>query len=740
MFSKKKSKKLDISAPTNFQHRVHTGYDDKSNKFLGLPKQWTSLVGETAGNQSPYRPKAMVLPNDVLDTSYESSTHSQTGGFRIANGVHQQPENQSNTIYPTPAPSSGILKRPPAPAGGPGAYYGQQQNLPPHPHQNQQIQQQNYEQFPIRPTSNQNHHNPNQNRPPYVHQQQDRPPYVQHQGHPHQQVPNFRLPLSSHHGHPQGQVPPGPPSQQIPMNNLQHHQQQLNSIPYIRQPPSYQGPPPPPGPPVGPGGGPQPKLSNNTSFENDVAYDPDMVRAMNLSRAQALAQKQNHQQHLIVNMSRYPPRPYSGSQGSPASSASSDVPLPTRQPTHYPPGPPMADPMDYQIYGTSSGMGVTDPPPDPPPPRPQKPSSPSPPQLQPARQLPAPPEIPKNHGQEMVQETAYTETDIEVDLIEPKKENNSGNSDSSSSRGNSLSHEQFRNALQMVVCPGDPRDHLEDFVKIGEGSTGIVCIAKDKNTRYEVAVKRMDLKRQQRRELLFNEVVIMRDYKHENIVQMYDSYLVEDELWVVMELLRGGALTDIVTHARLDEEQIATVCKQCLKAMAYLHSQGVIHRDIKSDSILLASDGQVKLSDFGFCAQVSPDLPKRKSLVGTPYWMSPEVISRLPYGPEVDVWSLGVMVIEMIDGEPPYFNEPPLQAMRKIRDMPPPRLKNPQRASPRLLGFIDKMLIRDPSQRATAAELLHHPFLKIAGPSSTVLLPLIQQIESSASQSNHLHN
>ena len=108
----------------------------------------------------------------------------------------------------------------------------------------------------------------------------------------------------------------------------------------------------------------------------------------------------------------------------------------------------------------------------------------------------------------------------------------------------------------------------------------------------------------------------------------------------------------------------------------------------------------MKLSDFGFCAQVSPDLPKRKSLVGTPYWMSPEVISRLPYGPEVDVWSLGklviyfchhktfhnfifagVMIIEMIDGEPPYFNEPPLQAMRKIRDMPPPRLKNTQRVS-----------------------------------------------------------
>ncbi|XP_072130553.1 serine/threonine-protein kinase PAK 4 [Mobula birostris] len=286
-----------------------------------------------------------------------------------------------------------------------------------------------------------------------------------------------------------------------------------------------------------------------------------------------------------------------------------------------------------------------------------------------------------------------------------------------------VSHEQFRAALQIVVDPGDPRTYLDNFIKIGEGSTGIVCIATVKTTGKLVAVKKMDLRKQQRRELLFNEVVIMRDYHHENVVEMYNSYLVDDELWVVMEFLEGGALTDIVTHTRMNEEQIATVCLSVLKGLAVLHAQGVIHRDIKSDSILLTHDGRVKLSDFGFCAQVSKDVPRRKSLVGTPYWMAPELISRMPYGPEVDIWSLGIMVIEMVDGEPPYFNEPPLKAMKMIRDNLPPKLKNGQKVSPLLKGFLDRLLVRDPSQRALASELLKHPFLSKAGhPSCIVLL------------------
>uniref|UniRef100_A0A8C9X8L3 non-specific serine/threonine protein kinase n=1 Tax=Sander lucioperca TaxID=283035 RepID=A0A8C9X8L3_SANLU len=289
-----------------------------------------------------------------------------------------------------------------------------------------------------------------------------------------------------------------------------------------------------------------------------------------------------------------------------------------------------------------------------------------------------------------------------------------------------VTHEQFKAALQMVVDKGDPRSYLENFVKIGEGSTGVVCIATEKHSGRQVAVKMMDLRRQQRRELLFNEVVIMRDYQHRNVVEMFKSALVEEELWVIMEYLQGGALTNIVSETRLSEEQIATVCEAVLQALAYLHSQGVIHRDIKSDSILLTLDGRVKLSDFGFCAQISKDIPKRKSLVGTPYWMAPEVISKSPYGTEVDVWSMGIMVVEMVDGEPPYFSETPVAAMKRLRDELAPTVRNVSQISPVLKDFLDRMLTREPLERASATDLLEHPFLLQSG-SPQCLVPLVEQ-------------
>uniref|UniRef100_A0A0R3RH68 non-specific serine/threonine protein kinase n=1 Tax=Elaeophora elaphi TaxID=1147741 RepID=A0A0R3RH68_9BILA len=277
-----------------------------------------------------------------------------------------------------------------------------------------------------------------------------------------------------------------------------------------------------------------------------------------------------------------------------------------------------------------------------------------------------------------------------------------------------LSSDEFRAALKMVVSSGDPRADLTNYVQIGEGSTGTVVTADQISTGRKIAVKKMNILKQQRRELLFNEVLIMRDYEHPNIVEVYGSYLVGDELWVLMEYMEGGALTDIITQMRIDEPTIATICVQCLKALEYLHSKGVVHRDIKSDSILLTKNGVAKISDFGFCGQLSVDIPQRRSLVGTPYWMSPEVISRLPYGTEADIWSLGIMVIEMVQGEPPLFNVQPLQAMKMIRDNAPPKITETVNVSPELASFISQMLVRDVRQRATASLLLKHKFLSKA--------------------------
>ena len=193
-----------------------------------------------------------------------------------------------------------------------------------------------------------------------------------------------------------------------------------------------------------------------------------------------------------------------------------------------------------------------------------------------------------------------------------------------------------------------------------------------------------------------------------------------------MECMSAGCLTDIVTQICMDEGRMATVCRQVLLALQYLHNNNIIHRDIKSDNVLLNMDGSVKLIDLGFCCKnTNADHNSKKgTLVGTSYWMAPEVITCQHYTTKLDIWALGILTIEMIEGEPPYFKETPMWALYLITVNGKPKVSNKQRINDSLLKFLDRCLEVDVNERASASDLLHHAFIKLAKPLET-LYPLI---------------
>jgi len=275
------------------------------------------------------------------------------------------------------------------------------------------------------------------------------------------------------------------------------------------------------------------------------------------------------------------------------------------------------------------------------------------------------------------------------------------------------------------------RDPTKDFQlveKLGEGSYGSVWKAIHMKTGTTTAVKRVPVENDL--DEILNEIKIMKQCRSPYIISYYGSYFKDSELWIVMEYCGAGSVSDLmrITDKTLSEEQIAVVFKDALKGLVYLHSLRKIHRDIKAGNILLNDKGEGKLADFGVSGQLSDTMAKRQTVIGTPFWMAPEVIQEVGYDVKADIWSLGITAIEMAEGKPPYSNIHPMRAIFMIPSRPPPKFTEPDKWTADFNDFIAKCLSKNPEQRPSASDIIKHAYITKAKTSS-ILLPLVDEAD-----------
>ncbi|XP_059729172.1 serine/threonine-protein kinase PAK 3-like [Haemorhous mexicanus] len=256
---------------------------------------------------------------------------------------------------------------------------------------------------------------------------------------------------------------------------------------------------------------------------------------------------------------------------------------------------------------------------------------------------------------------------------------------------------------------------------------GDVCRALINATGGEVAIKKINLQGLRKKELKVNELTVMKMNRNPSLVNYLESYLLGEELWLVMEYMDGGTLSDIISKTHLSEDETGAISRECLRGLDFLHSNHVIHQDVKSGNILFRTDGSVKLADFGLFAQLTSEQSRQSSVASTPGWMAPEVLTGQPYGPKVDIWSFGIVGIEMVEREVPYWNATPVLAKLLTARGERPRLRQPNRFSPCLRDFLSCCLQRDEARRWSAKELLQHPFVTSAKPAS-ILGPLVSSV------------
>ncbi|CAD6185462.1 unnamed protein product [Caenorhabditis auriculariae] len=274
-----------------------------------------------------------------------------------------------------------------------------------------------------------------------------------------------------------------------------------------------------------------------------------------------------------------------------------------------------------------------------------------------------------------------------------------------------------QHSLQMNV---NPREHWNIIGELGDGAFGKVekAVSRKDPTKF-AASKSIEVQKGESLQDLLVEIDILTSCNHPGILQLLGCYFFENKLNMMLEFCGGGALDMIMLELEkgLTEKQIAVVARYTCEALQYLHQNHIIHRDLKAGNILLTQDGVVKVADFGVSVKMKDANEKHNTFIGTPYWMAPEVMNcetfkDSPYSVKVDIWSLGITLIECAQMEPPHSNLSPTRVLIKILKSDPPTLDRPSMWSIFFADFLKKSLVKNPNDRPSAAELLKHSFIR----------------------------
>ncbi|KAH0795847.1 STE family protein kinase [Histomonas meleagridis] len=277
------------------------------------------------------------------------------------------------------------------------------------------------------------------------------------------------------------------------------------------------------------------------------------------------------------------------------------------------------------------------------------------------------------------------------------------------SESNSLSSTRYGSYSGVrIIRDTDPTSLLSNVVQIGTGLTSNVYLANYKDR--EVAVKEMKLTKKQRKFIL-DEIKIMHQLHSRYLVKMISAHIHNGTSWILMQYMDAGSLGDILRYVQCNELQVAYIIRKVLHGLKRMHDKNFIHRDLKCGNIFLSKTGSIKIGDFGFSTQIDALKEEGEAdyIVGSPYWMAPEISDGLSYSFASDIWAIGIMCIEMINGSPPYSQIPPKKAIKHIKKYGIPKLRG---FSPEYRDFVERCTRLDPKDRPSAKELLEHNFLK----------------------------